>query len=38
MSKTMLKLNNTSTSPAKEKETGLGRQKPGNLPVDYEND
>jgi hypothetical protein len=29
----MLKLNNTSTSPAKEKETGLGRQKLGNLSV-----
>jgi hypothetical protein len=34
----MLKLNNTSTSPAKEKETGLGRQKRVNLPVDYEYD
>ena len=33
MSKTMLKLNNTSTSRAKEKETGLGRQKLGNLSV-----
>ena len=29
----MLKLNNTSTSRAKEKETGLGRQKLGNLSV-----